>query len=507
MANFGDFISKNVLPPEVDTFKILSYTPSPRQKVFHDASKEHIYGILYGGAAGGGKSCAFLMDAIYNAMNYPGIRIGCLRRTYPELEESFIAPLGAKWKYAIQLGARWNGTKRLLTFPNGSVINFIYAETVQDVSRIQGSEYQAFYIDEGALMLPAVIQQIEERLRSGDKLIPVIGMRISSTPGGPSHKYLKDRFITPTKLGKIHYFEEIKGTNETNEIAFIPAKVTDNPHLNESYENVLNNIADPQRRAAMRDGDWDAMVGQFFTQWSRSRHTVNAFEIPKEWPRYCGIDYGFAAPWAVLWVAPDNDGRLWAYREIVSAGVQATEQAQYILAAEKASGEPDVIRVADPSMWGSRGTPLSIADHYGLEGCGIYKADNDRINGWSVCHQYLNDGPACDIHRAMGWKTCPMFHVFEETCPTFIETIPALPRNPLKPDDAATVNVEDHIADAWRYVCMSVGTYARPVFYDDSPEAEKPIKSEEKAEAGPIKPAQNYAELFGGNWFSPFGES
>jgi hypothetical protein len=66
----------------------------------------------------------------------------------------------------------------------------------------------------------------------------------------------------------------------------------------------------------------------------------------------------------------------------------------------------------------------------------------------------------------MGWETCPRLHVFHETCPVFIETIPSLPRSPLKPDDADT-KAEDHMPDALRYVCMEVGTYARPVLYDD----------------------------------------
>ena len=59
-----------------------------------------------------------------------------------------------------------------------------------------------------------------------------------------------------------------------------------------------------------------------------------------------------------------------------------------------------------------------------------------------------------------------MLHVFEETCPAFIDTIPSLPHSLTKPDDADT-HAEDHMADALRYVCMEVGTYASPVFYED----------------------------------------
>jgi len=468
MPNFGEFISNAVVPPAVDAFEILGYTPTPRQLAFHEASRERLDAILYGGAAGGGKSCAFVMDAIWNATNFPGMKIGCFRRTYNELEESFLAEL-AKRNYARAVGAKWNSTNRVLKFPNGSVINFSYAENLVDASRILGGEYQAFYIDEASLMLPVVIQHIEERLRSGNRLVPVIGLRLATNPGGVGHKYLKDRFVNPTKRGKIRHSEIVEGTNLSRTVAFIPAKASDNPHINESYDVVLNSIPDPQRRAAMRDGDWDAMVGQFFEQWQFSKHVVQSFPIPKEWPRYAGIDYGYAAPWAVVWLAVDNDGRIWVYREAYSTKVNADYQAKIILETEKSAGEFEVIRVADPSMWGSRGTPLSIADIYGQEGCGIMPADNDRINGWSRVHHYLNDGPACEIHRQAGLDKCPMIHVFEDKCPMFIETIPALPRSSAKPDDAETKNVDDHIADALRYVIMAVGTYARPILYDEEP--------------------------------------
>ena len=506
MANFGQFISDSVVAPTVDVFGILGYTPTERQEVFHATSAEKVDAILYGGAAGGGKTAAFLMDALYNAANFPGMRIGCFRRSYPELEESFLAQL-AKWDYAKALGAKWNTTNKILKFANGSVINFTYAENLVDASRILGGEYQAFYIDEASQMLPAVIQHIEERLRSGSRLVPVIGLRLATNPGGVGHKYLKDRFINPTRRGQVRHTEQVGDSKRNRSVAFIQAKVTDNPHVNEGYHAVLDSIPDPRRRAAMRDGDWDAMVGQFFEQWQYSKHVVRSFEMPKEWQRYAGIDYGFRDPFAVVWIAVDNDSRIWVYREICITGVNADDQAKMIIEAERTHGELEVMRVADPSMWGSRGTPMSIADIYGIEGCGIMKADNDRINGWSRVHQYLNDGPPCEIHKSMGWEKCPMLHVFEDKCPQFVEQIPALPRSNAKPDDAETRNVDDHIPDALRYVCMYAGNYARPIIYDDGPMFKTglpetmAIANEEDAKS---LPSAQFNDIFAGDFARPF---
>ena len=102
MSNFGKFISDTIVPPQIDVFGLLKYEPTARQKAFHEASRDKIDAILYGGAAGGGKSCAFVMDALWFAANYPGMKIGCFRRTYNELEESFLAEL-AKRNYAREI--------------------------------------------------------------------------------------------------------------------------------------------------------------------------------------------------------------------------------------------------------------------------------------------------------------------------------------------------------------------------------------------------------------------
>ena len=83
-----------------------------------------------------------------------------------------------------------------------------------------------------------------------------------------------------------------------------------------------------------------------------TRHIVGPrkdVHIPAEWRRFAGIDYGFAAPWAVLWAALDNDGRLWAYREFYERGVSPADQARRILEAEAKARETGVTHWIDPS--------------------------------------------------------------------------------------------------------------------------------------------------------------
>ena len=69
--------------------------PNEKQRLFFTAKNKF---IAYGGARGGGKSWAVRKKAWLLALNYPGIKILLLRRTYPELRENHIIPLMAELK-------------------------------------------------------------------------------------------------------------------------------------------------------------------------------------------------------------------------------------------------------------------------------------------------------------------------------------------------------------------------------------------------------------------------
>ena len=57
------------------------------QRAFMDAQADE---VLFGGAAGGGKSYGQLVDALVYALKYPKSKQLILRKTYPELEHSLI---------------------------------------------------------------------------------------------------------------------------------------------------------------------------------------------------------------------------------------------------------------------------------------------------------------------------------------------------------------------------------------------------------------------------------
>ncbi len=434
------------------------------QERFHAATEDD---VLFGGQSGGGKTRGLLMEGIRACVRHPGTWVAAYRRTYDELAESLLKDL-AKLGYAKALGATWNKTEKELTFPTVGIrqskMRFRYAESTDDAELRQGGDYQLILVDERTLMRPGVVDVLTERLRSDEpEEIPVLGLRSSANPGGASHGEVKARYIDATDHGAKVITDEFGRTRR-----FIQSRLSDNPYLDrdKSYHRTLDAIPDPARRKAMKEGDWSVFAGQFFSTWNRNRHVVDPFPIPETWEREEGIDYGYAAPWAVVFGAYDGDGRCWLWNELYETGVGATEQAARILAID----EDDVAaRHADPSMWAKVGETNTIAETYEEAGCTIVKAVNDRKNGWARMHHFLAEMPACPIHRALGWETCPRLHVFSN-CVNFIRTVADAPRSKAKPEDLDTT-CDDHVLDAARYLTMGRSGFSEAVAPQELPQA------------------------------------
>ena len=510
-TGFASSLADQLDPPD-NAFEILGYEPTckPRvaaklrgdlglpepcgqcpQELFHAATEDD---VLYGGAAGGGKTCAIVMESVRACVRYPGIRVLILRRTYDELAES-VYPEFQQISWARALGASWNKTEKELTFLNRSVIRLRYMDNLEDASKRQGGAYQLLCVDERTLLPPGVVDVIAlERLRSS-RGIPVLGIRSTSNPGGPSHGEVKDRYVEPTGRGAEVVTDEHGLTRR-----FIPAKATDNPYLDAAYRHRLDSIKDPARRAAMRDGDWGQFAGQMFPEIRWDRHVIDPFRLPSSWRRYSTVDWGFTKPWAVLWGAVDEDGRAYAYREIYEAGVLESDQAKRILAAET-DDEQITIRLGDDAMWATRGEAKPISQVYAENGVHLTpagKGPGSRVAGWQRIHTYLADGPACPHHRALGWAECPMIHFFRTLTKTWweLENLPHATKG--DPEDANS-DAPDHLMDDLRYWLLNLGTGPRYPVIGDEP---KPAPGDVLGEYVPMNPAMVVVPR-DGQWIEP----
>lgn len=432
----------------------LDYTPTARQRLFHASAADE---VLYGGAAGGGKTKAVVMDALLRCLRHPGTQAYLFRRTYRELKDTV---LGEAQKSVPAALGEYSASDYEFRLVNGSVMRFRHCQHDEDRTRYQGAEIQWLYIDELTHFTRPVYDFLKSRLRAKRALHVKPLVRATANPGGIGHAWVRAHFVDRGEPETEHAFTVYSATlkkAQRRSVMYIPALCTDNPYLTPDYVFELE-----QKPRALRDallhGRWDAFEGQVFSEWldvperydnGVGTHVIADFVPPRSWKRYRAFDFGFSRPFAVLWIAVDPDARAYVYRELYGAsapdeGVRKTpgEIARAIVQTEKDAGEAEVAGVADPSIWdASRGE--SIAAQMAAEGVYFQKGDNARLAGKMQMHRRL----------ALDETGRPGLYVMR-ACRQTIRTIPALVYDPMRPEDVDTAG-EDHIYDALRYFLMS----------------------------------------------------
>jgi len=453
-----------------DVFAKLGFVPNPGPQTRFLALPDENIDVLYGGAAGGSKSTSLLMYALRACIRHPGLQAFWFRRSFPELEHSVLRLL-ARYSYAAALGFRWRADKYELRASNGSALAFAHAKNVQEASAFLSAEVNLLLIDERTTLLPDVVDLLYTRVRSGAPGVPCLGIRSATNPGEVGHSRVLADFVEPTRHGEI----ELIDANQRRRI-FIQARATDTPQLGDEYIRNLAGLPEKLRKAYL-EGDWSVFAGQAFGEWRYDRHVIQPFTIPASWRRYNGIDGGFRAPWCTLWAAEDPDGRVWFYREIYEPGIGETEQARRILEAET-EDERIAVRFADDSLWSVTGESKSTAAIYAENGVHITpagKGPGSRVTRVRRTRTFLGEAPACAHHRALGWETCPLMHVFPQ-CENLIRTLPAVPHARIGDPEDVDTNSEDHAYDAMSYLLINLGTGPEFTIFDE-PES-SPITDE-----------------------------
>jgi hypothetical protein len=421
-----------------------SWAYTPRQLVAEQLAAE-VDELLYGGAAGGGKSDWLLHHAYDLSLRIPGHVSLLLRRSFPELERSLIFRSILRFPPEDDGGPVFRKAERRWYFPNGSIIEFGHCDTNADVAKYLSAEYDFVGFDEGSQFTQWQITMVSSRCRV-TRAKQLLGARahiaIGTNPGGPSHGYIKRRYVKPTNHGEHVWFDE-----ETERIiGFVQAKVADNPFLDPAYEKWLRALPDVERRQYL-EGDWDVFAGQYFAEFDRSIHVIEPFPIPREWPRGRGADYGYADPFAVVWVAWDPDGRAYVYREFEKSKLVPELQAKTTLF--MSGSEPVAISVAGPDAWAlGHGVVTSVAERWARAGFHCQRAMNARVAGWSNVRSYLQVDP--DGKPAV---------YFFKTCTRTIETLTELIFDQVHVEDAA--KGDDHLPDGLRYILAARPRRAR----------------------------------------------
>lgn len=439
---------------------VLDPPNNEKQEAFLAARTKH---IGYGGARGGGKSWSVRNKAKRLCMRFKGIKCLIVRRTYPELTNNHIEPLQKELPTKI---ARYNETKKMFKFFNGSTIKFGYCNNDNDLNQYQGAEYDVIFIDEATQLQEMWIKKIVVCCRGVNNFPKRI--YYTCNPGGASHGYFKRIFID----------KKYEQGEHPEDYTFIQALVTDNKALMASQPEYIKELEalPPKLRDAWLYGRWDIFEGQFFEDFRetpdielcakagitteealkqrRFTHVIEPFEIPRGWNIMRSYDFGYNKPFSLGYWAVDYDGILYRIMEMYGCtqtpdeGVKWSpdEQFKRISQFEREhpwlKGRHIVDSVADPAIWDkSRG--ISIADTAADYGIYFSPGDNERIPGWMQVHyrfQFDDNG-------------FPRMYIFNN-CKAFIRTIPLMMYSETHPEDLDT-KLEDHCPDEVRYMCMS----------------------------------------------------
>lgn len=411
---------------EVQSVVEKHWKPNPGRQELYLSLPDSIFERFYGGAAGGGKTEILLMFPIVRGLiEHPRFQGIFLRRTYKELEESVIerSKRGGMNKDGTEIpsftdfGGIYNEQKKKWRFPSGATITFGHAEEEDDIRKYDTAEYQYAAFDELTSFTEFQYRFLTfSRVRSIIPNIPPI-CNSGSNPGNIGHRWVRERFVEPCREGGKIIAEKIKG--EIIKRIFIPAFLSDNPRLMENdpmYKIRMEMLPEADRRAKSL-GDWWTFSGQVFNEWriepfedepANARHIIYPVIPDPRLPRVLSIDWGFTAMTHAMWGVPLPKRRALIYKEFATVKQEGNAEIvdpQTVKVWTTSVANECILEgivphiVLDPSAWQNRGVK-TIAEQFietwkevTKQSPKIEKADNDRIGGKMLVHDYLRWKP------------------------------------------------------------------------------------------------------------------
>lgn len=409
--------------------------PTERQREFLRAIADFDF-VLYGGAAGGGKSYIlrwWLVLYLFWLFKFKGLRnvqVALMCEDYPALNDRHISKI--QFEFPAELGTLRQGTVKDFKLREEFGGGVIALRNLDDPSKYLSAEFAAIAVDELTKNKPDVFDFLRMRMRWPGVTRPKFAG--GSNPGGVGHDWVKRLWLQrefPTQL------ETVK-----DQFAFVAAKASDNPHLSPAYYKALQTLP-PDMAKAYAEGSWDIFAGQYFDIWSEEKHVdrPEVWGMQPWWPRWISIDWGFKHNAAVYWLTSEQD-YVDTYREFVASGLSPRKLAEAIC--ERNSGDRIKQIYLSPDAFAKRTDENTIAEQmaevfreHGLPNPS--PADDDRVGGWMLLYQMLESG----LLRVGA------------NCPHLIRCIPTLIRDETRIEDVEKMDGDDE-ADAWRYGVKSM---------------------------------------------------
>lgn len=341
--------------PEEEERTIFAPQPGPQEEFLNTEADI----AIFGGAAGGGKTVAELLLPLKWVDNS---KFGAVifRRTLKQVKDE-----GGIWDASCNIypfsEARPNVSGLYWSFPSGATVQFAGCETENNKFDYQGSEICLLQFDELTHFTESIFFYLLSRNRSTCGVRPRVRATTNPEPG-----WVK-RLLAPwvdrsfpgkrAKSGEIRWFIRennvivwvdeppkrdpcTQGLNGSKclrlgcvscfppekSITFIRSSVYDNRKLLEANpEYVSNLLALPDlERRRLHDGDWDAKPeNMVIDAFDESIHVILPFTVPKEWPRYVGMDFGSINTAFVILAEDPHTNNLYVIGEYWPAATQS----------------------------------------------------------------------------------------------------------------------------------------------------------------------------------------
>lgn len=441
--------------------------------------------LLYGGAAGGGKSHLMRVAALIWCAAIPGLQVYLFRRIRDDLNKNHMeGPKGFRALLAGWVNARLcTIVEDEIRFWNGAKIYLCHCKDEKDIYKYQGAEIHVLIIDELTHFTEGMYRFLRNRVRMVGITLPAEyagrfpRILCGANPGNIGHLWVKRTFIDGVSAFEMRRMPASEGGMLRQ---YIRARLEDNPSMasdDPGYESRLEGLGSEALVKAMRWGDWDIVEGAFFDCWNPRRHIVRPFALPAHWGRSRSGDWGSAKPFSFGWWAVVSDphkteegiilprGCLVRYREYYGAKrdeagasipdtglkLHAHAVGEQLAMIEKTMAQKPSDGVLDPAAFAENGGP-SIAEELtrGSGGRIVWReADNKRVAG----HGAVGGWDQMRARLVGDGDGNPMLVCFS-TCVDSIRTIPVLQHDSGRPEDLDSA-MEDHAADEWRYMCMS----------------------------------------------------
>lgn len=225
-------------------------------------------------------------------------------------------------------------------------------------------------------------------------------------------------------------------------IAIIQGDSTDNPVFSKAEYERQKGLLPPWKFDMAFRGRFTHPAGLIYDSFNSDICLISRFELPKEWPRYVGHDFGPNNTAAVWFASDPATGYLYAYREYHAGGLSNHDHAQKWKSLSQ--GEPTRNRV------GGARTETGFR-----EAC--------TAAGWPIAEP-REFGVEAGINIVYGWHQQNKLFVFNDL-DKYIAEKTSYARE-LGPDYMPTEKIENkssfHLMDAERYILSHMGPERMP---------------------------------------------